>query len=106
MQGENGRWLRRSLAARDGSRCFYCGTPFEDAGTEATFDHFLPVSVWKRGSNGRAVRRCHEPFNLVLACEPCNQAKGSRLPWPLVWLLQAHVAQAERETLDELPAAA
>jgi len=61
--------LRRSLAARDGKRCFYCRAGFADL-AEATIDHLIPKSVlpgWRQ-------------FNLVLACRPCNQAKADTLP--------------------------
>ncbi|MDT5039418.1 MAG: hypothetical protein QOE51_403 [Actinoplanes sp.] len=68
--------LRRSLAARDGKRCFYCTTPFADL-ADATIDHLIPQSVlpgWRQ-------------FNLVLACRPCNNRKGDTLPQ--VFLRQA-----------------
>ena len=61
--------IRRSLAARDGKRCFYCTTQFADL-ADATIDHLIPKSVlpgWRQ-------------FNLVLACRPCNNAKGDTLP--------------------------
>jgi 5-methylcytosine-specific restriction endonuclease McrA len=61
--------IRRSLAARDGKRCFYCTTVFADL-ADATIDHLIPKSVlpgWRQ-------------FNLVLACRPCNNAKGDTLP--------------------------
>ncbi|MGW5684585.1 HNH endonuclease [Nonomuraea sp. NPDC003754] len=80
LKGEQGRALKHVLAARHGSRCFYCGTPYSDP-TVATFDHYLPYWLWRRYSRS----------NLVLACEPCNQAKADMLPWPLVWLLLAAV---------------
>lgn len=54
------------LIARDGARCRYCGTregPFE-------CDHVIPVS---RGGPNRL-------DNLVVACAPCNRAKGARTP--------------------------
>lgn len=50
--------------ARDGQRCAYCGDidgPFQ-------YDHLFPVS---RGGSDEAT-------NLVLACMPCNMAKGSK----------------------------
>ncbi|NUW33413.1 HNH endonuclease [Nonomuraea sp. SMC257] len=91
MKGVHGREFRRILAARDGSRCFYCGTPFEDPAGEATFDHYVPVALW-------VTRRHSEPWNVVLACWPCNNRKGDLLPWPLVWLLLARFrAQAALE---------
>ena len=74
--------LRRSLAARDGKRCFYCTIAFADL-ADATIDHLIPQSVlpgWRQ-------------FNLVLACRPCNNRKGDTLPQ--VYLRQA-AAIAER----------
>lgn len=69
---------RLYLAERDGRQCFYCRTPF-DRLKGVTIDHYVPKSVW----------RCNLPANLVLACRACNEQKGDRLPWPLVWLLLA-----------------
>ncbi|MFD0884134.1 HNH endonuclease, partial [Streptosporangium algeriense] len=62
--------LRRQLAERDGSRCFYCARRFRRPDREATLDHLVPVyygGTWVRA-------------NLVLACEPCNIAKGHQAP--------------------------
>ena len=61
--------IRRSLAARDGKQCFYCQTGFADLGS-ATIDHLIPQSVLPGWAQ----------FNLVLACRPCNNAKGDTLP--------------------------
>lgn len=61
--------LKRSLSARDGKRCCYCTARFADL-ADATIDHLIPKSVlpgWRQ-------------FNLVLACRPCNNAKGDTLP--------------------------
>ncbi|MFZ3558358.1 MULTISPECIES: HNH endonuclease [unclassified Streptomyces] len=74
------RRLVRQIAARPGHgrRCFYCQATFH--GMEGiTFDHYVPYSLWRTGRHDA----------LVLACYPCNQGKGDRLPWPLVWLLLA-----------------
>jgi hypothetical protein len=60
---------RRQLAARDGMRCFYCRTGFRQL-AEATIDHIVPTyfgGTWARA-------------NLVLACDPCNQAKSNQVP--------------------------
>ncbi|MGS2640264.1 HNH endonuclease [Streptosporangium sp. G12] len=83
-RGVYGQWLRERLAVRDGARCFYCWKPYEDP-TLLTFDHYVPSAVW----------RCSEPWNLVLACPPCNEAKADKLPWPLVWLLLARARGVE-----------
>jgi 5-methylcytosine-specific restriction endonuclease McrA len=67
------RQIKASLVRRDGLACFYCRTPFA-AVAEATVDHFVPQTVlpgWRVA-------------NLVLACPPCNQAKGDTLPQALL----------------------
>ncbi|YCK39706.1 HNH endonuclease [Actinomadura sp. ATCC 39365] len=76
MHGERGRNLRCRLAKRDGSRCFYCRTPFLDP-RAATLDHFVPFRLLPRNTQ----------WNLVLACEPCNHRKADTLPWALARLL-------------------
>jgi 5-methylcytosine-specific restriction endonuclease McrA len=48
--------------------CHWCGRDLSP--DEATLDHRVPRSLG--GSNGRG--------NLVLACAPCNQAKGAMMP--------------------------
>lgn len=63
------RHIKRQLATRDGQRCFYCAHPFADLAA-ATLDHLIPFSVWPTWQQA----------NLVLACRPCNQAKGRQLP--------------------------
>ncbi|MFI7468651.1 HNH endonuclease [Nonomuraea sp. NPDC049646] len=87
MRGEAGYRLRLRLAARDGARCFYCQAPFENLAA-ATLDHYVPYRLW----------RTHTSANLVLACRPCNHAKGCALPWPLAWLLLAHIPAASVKT--------
>ncbi len=56
--------LRTATMARDGRRCVYCG----DVEGPFHIDHLFPVS--RGGSNN--------PNNLVLACAPCNLAKGDK----------------------------
>jgi 5-methylcytosine-specific restriction endonuclease McrA len=51
-----------------GRRCVYCATLL--AVEVATIDHVLPVS---RGGS-------HDPGNLVIACQACNQLKGDAMP--------------------------
>lgn len=89
MRGAKGRRKRLDLARRDGARCFYCRTPFTDPATEGTFDHYLPYALWP--TNVR--------WNLVLACQNCNTAKGDALPLGLLlalrpWLTRAQLAVA------------
>lgn len=59
--GDNLR-KRRALRLRDGPDCYWCGAP----GLGVTIDHVIPKSM---GGSNRLE-------NLVLACEPCNQARG------------------------------
>jgi len=78
---------RRSVFARDGHRCQYCGSPAEN------IDHVVPRS---RGGP-------HSWENVVAACRRCNAAKEDHLleesgfslrqrpraPQSRVWLLAA-----------------
>lgn len=57
--------VKREVIAKS-SGCFYCGTPWGPF----EFDHFTPFS---RGGDSSTQ-------NIVLACLPCNRAKGSALP--------------------------
>lgn len=60
--------IRRHLLMKYGFECYYCGKPVKEQGKreeKATVDHLIPVS--KGGS--------HAEFNLVIACQPCNEAK-------------------------------
>jgi 5-methylcytosine-specific restriction endonuclease McrA len=60
------------LFARDGYRCMYCGRHRQELkGREfLTRDHVTPLS--RGGTNTWQ--------NVVTACSPCNNRKGSRLP--------------------------
>lgn len=84
LRGERGYVFRDRLARRDGKRCFYCRSPFAST-ADATLDHFLPYVLW----------RSYARYNLVLACEPCNTAKGSALPLGLLLLLRTPVRRDE-----------
>lgn len=55
---------RRTVVARDGGKCAYCG------GIATTIDHIEPRS--KGGP--------HSWENVVAACEPCNHRKRDRTP--------------------------
>ena len=55
---------RRTVFARDGHRCQYCGSPAE------SIDHVMPRS---RGG-------LHAWDNVVAACRRCNTRKEDRLP--------------------------
>lgn len=79
------RW-RAAQLERQGWRCFYCPTEIDlsnpgnvrvSAPAEAakkiraaSCDHFVPIAAG--GVNDR--------FNKVLACAPCNAAKGAAMP--------------------------
>lgn len=63
------RKLRARVIKRDGGRCFYCRYRFADL-ADATLDHLVPQC---QGGPSTAA-------NLVLACRPCNEAKGDRPP--------------------------
>ncbi|MFE9065024.1 HNH endonuclease [Streptomyces violaceusniger] len=80
---ETRRQVREYVAERDGARCHYCRTPFPDL-SGATLDHYIPYSLWPMS----------KPRNLVLACDPCNNAKADALPLALAWLLLRTVDQA------------
>ena len=56
------RMFREHIKARDGHKCVYCGST-----ENLTVDHVRPKS---KGGTDTA-------DNLVTACRPCNQAKGS-----------------------------
>lgn len=62
---------RKSLTARDGGICQYCGKHGN------TIDHVIP-----RAKGGR-----HEWENVVLACSPCNQKKSDSLLSEIGWTL-------------------
>lgn len=71
-------WPRQSRGRAPGEppiyhprECVYCG-----ATARLTRDHFVPLSA------GGA----DHPSNIVLACEPCNAAKGACLPE--IWVTQ------------------
>jgi 5-methylcytosine-specific restriction endonuclease McrA len=74
-----------------GGRCAYCDVALSRMKTggkvRASIDHFIPLS--KGGQNGR--------INRVLACYPCNLAKGDADPretgqWPDVERRLAEIA--------------
>lgn len=68
--------IKLELIERDGFRCAYCSREFVDL-DDATLDHVIPnclVAHW-------------EPWNLVLACGPCNNAKGDKVPLVLLPML-------------------
>jgi 5-methylcytosine-specific restriction endonuclease McrA len=62
------RFSRENVYARDHGRCQYCSKPVTRA--EATYDHVVP-----RSQGGGTHWE-----NIVIACVPCNQAKGGKTP--------------------------
>ncbi|MFI1095003.1 HNH endonuclease [Streptomyces sp. NPDC020917] len=63
------RARKRTLAARDGAWCAYCGRLFADL-RQATIDHVVPLSLY----------RTWRVEHTVLACLSCNDRKADRLP--------------------------
>lgn len=59
---------RANVYARDRGECQYCGKKL--ARPDSTYDHVVP-----RRLGGRTTWD-----NIVIACLPCNQAKGGRTP--------------------------
>ena len=53
--------------------CFYCRS-FRDRKL-MTLDHFIP-----RSRVGKGIYWHRKRWNIVLACKPCNQWKGDRMP--------------------------
>jgi 5-methylcytosine-specific restriction endonuclease McrA len=74
--GEQTTAMRVRIIERDNSTCYMCKRklPFE----EVTLEHVIPRS--RGGDDSEA--------NLKVACEPCNNRKGDRLPEECEWLKQ------------------
>jgi 5-methylcytosine-specific restriction endonuclease McrA len=70
------RVSRRTLFARDGYRCQYCGYRAEPgrAFSALTLDHVKPAHLFA----SRAEATSWD--NVTTACRPCNLRKGGRLP--------------------------
>ncbi|RZF07677.1 hypothetical protein C0R05_15605 [Streptomyces albidoflavus] len=90
MTREQRRRRRVWLARRFGLRCAYCYRPFTFL-EQATLDHVVPFSLYRTW----AVQ------HLMLACRPCNQAKGNRLPLSMALLL-VHTATPGESTVNGL----
>ncbi|WP_177214883.1 HNH endonuclease [Streptomyces albidoflavus] len=87
---EQRRRRRVWLARRFGLSCAYCYRPFTFL-EQATLDHVVPFSLYRTW----AVQ------HLMLACRPCNQAKGNRLPLSMALLL-VHAATPGESTVNGL----
>lgn len=68
--------IKMMLAKRHGARCAYCSREFVDL-DDATLDHVIPNTIVRHW----------EPWNLLLACAPCNNLKSDKLPEVLMPLL-------------------
>lgn len=62
------KFSRENVYARDSGRCQYCGRKIPRP--ESTYDHVIP-----RAQGGQTRWE-----NIVIACVPCNQAKGGKTP--------------------------
>jgi len=62
------KFSRVNVAARDDFRCQYCGVKYPLR--KLTYDHVVP-----RSRGGRTTWE-----NVVMACNPCNNAKANRSP--------------------------
>ncbi|MFF0009613.1 HNH endonuclease [Streptomyces tibetensis] len=60
--------MRNKLRELQGDRCFYCRTAFSEV-APATLDHLIPYLIVRNW----------DMRNLVVACEPCNTAKGGNV---------------------------
>ncbi|MBP1874045.1 5-methylcytosine-specific restriction endonuclease McrA [Ensifer adhaerens] len=81
--------LRKALFAAQGNRCAYCRRRIKDMLGHSELDHILPKekfgnedrwtsnNVADRKNTGGYEAFTFEPFNLVLTCKPCNNAKGT-----------------------------
>lgn len=68
MSSVNKRMIRDRLSEAQNHRCCYCGA---DVRGNATLDHVKPIAFG--GKNRDA--------NFVVACEPCNKARGHHNAW-------------------------
>lgn len=66
ISGGDGILFRTRLLNRFGSRCYLCKEPFEFE--ELTLEHLVPMG------RGGSVKRME---NHALACDACQEAKGS-----------------------------
>lgn len=68
IQGTRRQNKRDRLIERDGLLCHWCREPFSFQ-HPMTFEHLIPLA--NGGTN--------DDDNLVLACAPCNHARGNRV---------------------------
>lgn len=79
------RARKRTLAARDGAWCTYCGRLFADL-KQASIDHVAPLSLFPTWA----------AEHTVLACRSCNDRKADRLPLLFALLLTTWSESADR----------
>jgi CRISPR/Cas system Type II protein with McrA/HNH and RuvC-like nuclease domain len=60
---------REKIWNAQGKKCKYCNSVISRK--QATMDHIIPLSIIKR----------HSVTNCVVACDSCNQQKGSNVNW-------------------------
>ena len=84
------RLNRRTLFARDGHRCQYCGNAYPHS--QLSFDHVTPRS--------RGGATCWE--NVVTCCLTCNAQKGDRTPQEAGMRLQVRPAKPKHNPMLKL----
>ncbi|NLF73469.1 MAG: HNH endonuclease [Candidatus Anammoximicrobium sp.] len=84
------RLNRRTLFARDGHCCQYCGKPYPHS--QLSLDHVTPRS--------RGGTTCWE--NVVTCCLHCNSQKGNRTPQEAGMRLQMHPAKPKHNPMLKL----
>jgi len=104
----------RTLFARDGFRCQYCGgyhrrfrhdvSPdlWLPAGVRLTRDHIIPKVRFPETYNGRLALNSWD--NLTTACERCNHAKADTTPqaWGVPLLTEPHTPRRPLLTFPHL----
>lgn len=79
MNTQYRKYLKDWVYKQQKGRCTYCNTPVTRA--QATLDHIVPRSLG--GGNNKE--------NLCLACQTCNETKGSMTPQ--VWRQHLEIHQ-------------
>lgn len=69
------------LSAEQNHRCCYCGERTNEGRVRSTLEHIIPKSYGGPDSY----------WNLVMACEPCNSARGNEMSFwePAEWRFPA-----------------
>lgn len=86
ITSERRRKVVPKLLDRDGNACYYCREPFTDERVP-TIDHIVPIS--EGGGNTQA--------NMVLACDWCNEKRGTKtVDQYICWLIDHHIPAERR----------